>query len=307
LPRIQYKDIEIGEKRQGIISRVNALIRQYRDQGYVLTLRQLYYQFVARGWIANSQKEYKRLGDIINDGRLAGLIDWYAIEDRTRSLSGNSHWSGPSAIIRSAADSYHIDKWSDQPCRVEVWVEKDALEGIVGQAASALDVDYFSCRGYTSQTAMWNAGRRLKKYGERGQKVIILHLGDHDPSGIDMSRDIEERLVTFMEEAFWSLTFDRIALNKDQIRKYDPPPNPAKITDSRCAGYVDRFGKDSWELDALEPGVIAGLINDAILSHRDGDKYEAKVQEEEKGRELLTAAARRWDRIADYLDSQGEI
>ena len=301
MPLIQYKDMEIGVKRQAVIARVNSLIREYRAQGYVLTLRQLYYQFVARGWIANKLQEYKRLGEIINDGRLVGLIDWNAIEDRTRGLGGNSHWSDPAGVILSAANSYQIDKWWDQPYRIEVWVEKDALEGIVAREALRLDINYLSCRGYTSQTAMWNAGQRLKRYVKHGQKVIILHLGDHDPSGIDMSRDIEERLVMFMEETFRGLTFRRIALNRDQIRKYNPPPNPAKITDSRCAAYREKHGDDSWELDALEPSVITRLITDAVTEYRDMRKYEKRAKKEEKGRSLLTEAARKWQSVADFL------
>ncbi len=301
VPKIQYKDIDFQDRRLEAIDLVNGLIRDYFAQGYILTLRQLYYQFVARGWIKNAQKEYKRLGELVNDGRLAGLIDWDAIEDRTRSLGGNAHWDDPSDTIRSAATSFRLDKWQDQECRVEVWVEKDALEGIVGRVASELDIDFFSCRGYTSQTAMWKAGKRLQRYVEDGQKVVILHLSDHDPSGIDMSRDIEDRLRTFMEETFWELTFERIALNKDQVEKYKPPPNPAKLTDSRCNGYIKRFGTESWELDALEPGVITRLITDAVLSFRDEDKYNALEEEEESGRVLLSAAANRWPAVARLL------
>lgn len=301
MPRILYKDIEIGRKRLAIIEKVNTLIQSYRAQGYVLTLRQLYYQFVARGWISNTQQEYKRLGETVNDGRLAGLIDWYAIEDRTRSLGGNSHWDSPSEIVQSAASSFRIDKWQDQPYRIEVWVEKDALEGIVAQAAGRLDINYFSCRGYTSQTAMWNAGQRLKGYVQDGQKVIILHLGDHDPSGIDMSRDIKDRLVTFMEASFRGLSFERIALNMDQVKKYNPPPNPAKVTDSRCAGYMERFGTDSWELDALEPGVITQLITDAVFEFRDVDLYNNQAEIEDAGKSLLHEAARRWNHIVNFL------
>ncbi len=228
MPRIQYREINFGPERMGIIKKVNALIEDYRAQGYNLTLRQLYYQFVARAWIANKQQEYKRLGDIVNDGRVAGLIDWYAIEDRTRNLSGNSHWNDPTQIIDAAARSFQIDKWTNQFFRIEVWVEKDALEGVVGQAARALDINYFSCRGYTSQTSMWDAGQRLKGYVSRGQTVVILHLGDHDPSGIDMSRDIQERLSLFMGDKSWGLKFQRIALNEDQVRKYNPRQTPRK-------------------------------------------------------------------------------
>ena len=303
MPLIQYVKTKFGPERSAIISRVNDLIADYSSQGYTLTLRQLYYQFVARGWIANKQREYKRLGDIVNDGRLAGLVDWYAIEDRTRNLGGNSHWTDPGKIIESAAHSYMIDKWEDQPYRIEVWVEKDALEGVVGQAARSLDINYFSCRGYTSQTSMWDAGRRLMRYAEKGQEIIVLHLGDHDPSGIDMSRDIQDRLRMFMGDKEWALQFERIALNADQINRYNPPPNPAKITDSRYAKYQAKFGEESWELDALEPKVITQLITRAVARSRHDQKYKEQVSREKTGKQLLTAAARRWTDVAAFLEA----
>ncbi len=301
MPRIQYREINFGGDRLETIRKANELIVSYGGQGYTLTLRQLYYQFVARAWIANKQKEYKRLGDIINDGRLAGLIDWEAIEDRTRELGHNSHWSDPSNIIQAAAQSYAIDKWEDQPYHVEVWVEKDALEGVVGRAAKEVDVNYFSCRGYTSQTAMWNAGRRLAEKVGAGKDCVVLHLGDHDPSGIDMSRDIEERLRMFMGDNSYGLMFERIALNEDQIEAYNPPPNPAKITDSRYEGYRRRHGEESWELDALDPAVIHNLIQNRVISYRNDLSYNALEDREYRDRCLLENVARRWGEVEKAL------
>jgi len=185
--KIQYRDIKFQNKSLELIERVNSIISEYNAQGYELTLRQVYYQLVARGFIPNNERSYKNLGNLINDGRLAGLIDWYAIVDRTRNLRGNSHWSSPSSVIRSAEYSYMLDRWQNQPNYVEVWVEKDALIGIVSQICSKLDVPHFSCRGYTSQSEMWVAAQRFIKQEHRESRTII-HLGDHDPSGIDMSR-----------------------------------------------------------------------------------------------------------------------
>ncbi len=299
MPRIQYKEINFGQDRLQIIQKVNNLIATYSAQGYTLTLRQLYYQFVARDWIRNKQQEYKRLGDIVSDGRLAGLIDWKAIEDRTRELGENPHWQDSAQIVEICGKQFRLDKWDDQPYRVEVWVEKDALEGVVGKAAKEMDIAYFSCRGYTSQTSMWEAGQRLIGYIREGQKIVILHLGDHDPSGIDMSRDIQERLYMFTGGA--RFIFKTIALNEDQIAQYNPPPNPAKTTDSRYNGYRDRYGDDSWELDALDPWVIHQLIIDNVLPYRDDDLYQARADEELSHRKLLTAAADRWVEVADFL------
>lgn len=312
MAKIKYKTINIGNDRLNIIEEANTLINQYRAQGYLLTLRQLYYRFVAEdlfpeSWrdqktgSKNVQKNYKNLGDIINDGRLAGLIDWEAIEDRTRELGGNSHWTSPASIIEICARQYQIDKWESQKYRVEVWVEKDALEGIVSKAATQLDVDYFSCRGYTSQTAMWAAGQRLKRYARYDQCPVILHLGDHDPSGLDMSRDIEDRLRMFIGNYGGELIFKRIALNPDQIEQYSPPPSPAKITDSRCAKYIEIYGEDSWELDALEPVVLSDLIQHEIFQYRDIKKFARLQKREDTEKEFLQQVADRWEDIVKQL------
>src|SRR5215467_8357308 len=160
------------------------------------------YQFVSRDPLPNRQSEYKRLGDIINDARLAGLVDWGAIVDRTRNIRALSHWSDPAAIVEAAANRFAVDKWADQPRRVEVWIEKDALVGVFEPVCDELDVPLFSCRGYTSQSEVWGAAQRLERYLMAGQEVVILHFGDHDPSGLDMTRDIRERLRLFLRHDF---------------------------------------------------------------------------------------------------------
>ena len=277
MPKIQYKSINFRQSSLDLIRLVNEVIEEYSVQGYELTLRQAYYQLVARGYIPNNEKSYKNIGNLINDGRLAGLIDWYSITDRTRNLRRNSHWDNPADVIASAKYSYLLDKWEGQPNYVEVWVEKDALVDVVGQACRPLDVPYFSCRGYTSQSEMWTAAQRFIKQEDREQRLII-HLGDHDPSGIDMTRDIQERLKMFGADVY----VKRVALTMEQIEFYTPPPNPAKITDSRCEKYIAEFGNESWELDALEPKVITDLIRDEVTAYRDDDIYREVSRKENR-------------------------
>lgn len=322
-----------------VVRQANAICAEYADAGYDLTLRQLYYQFVARGLIPNTQKDYKRLGDIVNKARLAGLIDWDYIVDRTRNLASLGHWDSPADIIGSAAASFRLDHWDDQPTRVEVWVEKEALAGVVGQVAARWDCAYFSCRGYVSQSELWGAAQRLRGYLDAGQAVVVLHLGDHDPSGIDMTRDIEDRLNLFIANDWYRehdvsgtsygdifkaieehlgdsplrsdivgwqapLEVRRIALNMDQVEEYDPPPNPAKLTDSRVGRYLEAHGDESWELDALPPDVLDTLIDDAIAGLVDDERYQAKVDAVRIGREGLRDAARRWDEVVELLEGQ---
>ncbi|MCK4521372.1 MAG: hypothetical protein KAU20_02275 [Nanoarchaeota archaeon] len=286
MPKIKYDIFNFTKKTLAVIGQANEIIVEYQAQGFSLTLRQIYYQFVSRDLIPNRQNEYNKLGNVLNNGRLAGLIDWNAIEDRTRFVRSLSHWNNPSQIIDACADQYRVDRWEDQKYRLEVWIEKDALTGIIEGICEEHDIPYFSCRGYVSQSEVWRAAIRLNGYF--GQDTRIIHLGDHDPSGIDMTRDIQDRLRLFK----CSADVERIALNMDQVEQYSPPPNPAKLTDSRCEGYIAEYGSDSWELDALEPSVIVDLIRSKIEGYKDQDKWEESEDREEEGREKLAEVSR---------------
>lgn len=258
-----------------IIAQATQIIDEYLDMGFSLTLRQLYYQFVARDLISNTQQSYKRLGGIINDARLAGLIDWESIEDRTRNLKKNLHLNGPRHAIQVVRDQYGIDMWANQPKRVEVWIEKEALVGVIERVCTEMDVPFFACRGYVSQSEQWRAYKRAHRNRFVDQDTVVLHLGDHDPSGIDMTRDNQDRLDLFMGGP--GVTVERIALTMDQIDEYGPPPNPAKVTDSRWASYTHRYGYESWELDALDPTMLQELILEKVKNHRDEEAWLEKT------------------------------
>lgn len=299
------------------IERANEIIRTYRAQGYDLTLRQLYYQFVARGWLDNTERNYKNLGEILNRARLAGLVDWNAIVDRTRSAVSGVHDDDPNALLDMLRYAYSVDKWVGQSTRVEVWVEKEALAGIVSQVARELDVTSFACRGYVSASAMYGAAQRIGRWLQGGQDVLVLHLGDHDPSGIDMTRDNRDRLehmlrVDWLESGHssWDMPeveIRRIALNMPQVEEYGPPPNPAKLTDSRAGGYTAEFGFSSWELDALEPTVLADLIRTHVEAERDDVLYRAQVRDEEEVQaEFQELADAGWVAVREWLTERRE-
>lgn len=302
MPKIAYRQHRFGAKALATIQQANDIIEEYAAQGFDLTLRQLYYQFVARAYIPNRDREYSKLGGVINDARLAGLIDWNAISDRTRSLKDLSHWSTPDDLIDSAARSYRRDIWALQTYRPEVWIEKDALTGVIAKVCTEADVPYFSCRGYTSQSEMWVASRRLSRWARAGQLPIILHFGDHDPSGLDMTRDIDERLAMFSGPL---IEVRRLALNMDQVKLYNPPPNPAKITDSRFEDYAAQHGEESWELDSMEPRVLAGLIEDQIEELKDEEQWRKDEEKTERQKVLLHTTAERWAEVETFLDGKG--
>ena len=300
-----------------LIEHANEIIDDYAGQGLSLTLRQLYYRFVAAALIPNIDSEYSRVGQVISNARLAGLIDWDAIEDRGREFKKNTHWESPAEIVDATVRSYRIDCWSDQSVRVEVWVEKQALEGVIAQACEPLDVPYFACKGYTSQSEMWRASERLRGYLENGVIPVILHLGDHDPSGLDMTRDIQDRLNDVFglgkhmpdeprkagqPRTKMRLPVRRIALNMDQIAEHRPPPNPTKIKDSRAREYIAKYGHECWELDALEPPILRSLIQTEIRRFMfEPERYEAKVTEETQARKRLQAVSDRWDEVETFV------
>lgn len=279
MPKIRYSDINIRPAGVSLVAEVNAIVEEFISQGYTLTLRQVYYQLVARNFIENTQRSYNNLGELIKNGRLAGLIDWEAIEDRTRHVRMLSHWNSPSEILHAAADSYHTDLWETQPNYIEVWVEKDALIGVVEQSVNRLDVPCFSCRGYVSSSEMWAAAQRMPP----NKECIVLHLGDHDPSGMDMTRDIQNRLSQFGAR----VRIIRIALNMNQVEEYGLPPNPAKITDTRARAYVAKYGNESWELDALEPSMIDRLIEDNVSRYIALDSFHAAIEKQENERQQI--------------------
>jgi len=305
----RYIDKGFRKSSLTLIEQANEIIEEYMEQGYDLTLRQIYYQHVARDsfpedrkfkwtgskWVRdpngtkNAPPNYKWLGDIINDARLAGLLDWNSIVDRTRSYESLGHWNSPADILRSAANGYHIDLRSDQDEYIEVWVEKDALVGVIEKACTPLDVGYLSCRGYVSQSAMWRAAQRFID-ADSYYETTLIHLGDHDPSGIDMTRDIQDRLRMFGSD----VTVKRIALMMEQIDELQPPPNPAKTTDSRYESYIAEYGEESWELDALDPRYLVDLITKAVDGHTEFDRRIKQMKKQESDRKKIRKLADNW-------------
>lgn len=293
----QFKPLKMATAHRYVVRQANEIISEYTEAGFTLTLRQLYYQFVARDLIENTFNEYKRLGKIIDAGRQMGLIDWDAIEDRTRNLRGLNTWVDAKHILEGTVNGYRVDPWIEQKIHVEVWIEKDALVGVVESVCNRRRVDYFACRGYTSQSEAYSAGKRLASYTDAGYRVIVLHLGDHDPSGMQMTDDNRTRLSLF---AGAPVELRRIALNMNQIEEFNPPPNWAKEDDSRTKWYVEAFGTNkSWELDALDPKVIENLIDAEIEPLIDPEKWAAVMEREEAERSILQGIHGNWERVAE--------
>lgn len=269
-----------------MIEQADAILMEYKQNRWATpTLRQLYYQFVSRDLFANTMANYNKLVRNVSLGRLMGSIDWTHLVDRERPKRGNYRWKSIEAMLNYFAGEYTPDLWAYQDVRVEVWIEKNALIGTIQGVCLHNGVDYMSCKGYASQTMLYEAAERVREADDEGKRLIILHLGDHDPSGIDMTRDIEARVSMFAER---DVEVRRIALNMDQVREHNPPPNPAKETDARFEDYARVYGYECWELDALNQDIIARLVRKELKELRREEDFQQAIRE----RDIAIAAAK---------------
>lgn len=292
----KFRDIRLSKANKERLNQINDIIVEYQEQGYKLTLRQLYYQLVSRDFIPNEQKEYSKLSKILTEGRMAGIVDWDAIEDRVRVPKKLSSFDSPKEILEAAHHQYRRDKMETQDIYIEVWVEKDALSGVLTRITNKYGISILVNRGYSSVSAMFDSYVRFKEAIQVQKKVTILYLGDHDPSGIDMIRDIEGRISEFLmndedlhdwDMSFLNLKVIPIALTSEQIKTYNPPPNPAKISDPRAKDYIEKHGEHSWEVDALKPETLNQLLEDEILSLIDMERYDMILEQESKEKSKL--------------------
>ena len=266
------RKLRLSNANKERLVQINDILEEYVADGYRLTLRQLYYQLVSRDFIPNKQEEYKKLMNILKKGRMVGIVDWDAIEDRVRRPILPYWVTGIQDAINDTISQYRLNRMRGQDSNIEVWVEKDALSGVLSRVTNKYHIRLMVNRGYTSISALYDAQKRLNN-GD-----TILYFGDHDPSGLDMLRDIKDRMMDF------GLDVDvvPIALTMEQVRAFNPPPNPAKFEDPRADWYIREYGKVSWELDALPPKELIRLCEDAITERIDLDQYQAMLDQEKR-------------------------
>jgi hypothetical protein len=272
----KFKEIKISPKHFKQLTLINTIIEEYAEEGYKLTLRQLYYQLVSRDIIANRVQEYAKLSTLLVKGRMSGFVDWDAIEDRIR-IPFLPYWVlDVEDAIKDTVEQYRLDRQECQDVYIELWVEKDALSGVLKRITSYYHINLLVNRGYSSCTAMHESYKRLKRKEDSGKTTYILYLGDHDPSGLDMIRDIRDRL----EEFGVSPKVIPIGITLKQIKKYNPPPNPAKVTDPRAKWYIKRFGNISWEVDALNPRILHQLVKLNVEKLINIDIFKEQLEKE---------------------------
>jgi hypothetical protein len=282
-----------------LIAKANEIIDEYEAQGFNLTARQLFYQFVTKNWLPNNEKNYKRLYTNVAKARNAGLIDWDAIEDRTRELVNFSSWDSPGELVSTYANRYREDIWEAQSYRPIVIIEKDALLGVIEGVCRELRVPYAAARGDASITFLNELGKRFEDHLADGLTPIVMHLSDHDPKGLDMTRVISTSLELYAGE---EIEVRRLALTMQQVRRYTPPRNTAKAKDKLTPAYIREFGTNHcWELDALRPTVIADLIRSEVQGLIEPEAWEGALTAEKRGRRLLQKVGTRWGDVERLL------
>lgn len=291
-----YIPKSFSDKALILIQQADAIIKEYVQQRYRLTVRQLYYQLVARGIIENTERSYKKTTVLVNDAKLAGLLDWDAIEDRTREFITRPHWSSGAELLESAARQFHMDMWEHQSDRVFVIVEKEALVGVLEATCREYDIPLLAARGYPSGTVLREFCKRdVQLAVNSNQHPVVIHLGDHDPSGIDMTRDLAERINLFNPSLRGDVELRRVALTWEQIQDQSPPPNPAKTTDSRFSAYANLYGHESWELDALSPAFLNALVIEEIKKSIERDLWDERTEEIEHIKDKMSEFADHFD------------
>lgn len=265
----------MSPKRRRGADFIDAAIEILAEQ-HPMTVRQLYYQLVARQLIENNRSRYQAVSTAVVKARQDGLIPWRWIDDRLRRPRRVSMWEDLSDFGEAVCRSYRRDVWATQPTYIEVWVEKDALSGLFEDVLGGYGVTLNVGRGYDGWSSLHRAAQRLD------DDSVILYFGDFDPSGEDMVRSLGERLAFFDVEA----EIVKCALTADDIDRYDLPPAMTKRTDTRRAAFVAKHGDVSVELDALPRSVLEARIRAELESRMDMDALEdvRALEEEEKER-----------------------
>jgi hypothetical protein len=261
------------------VESIRASLYEVLAADHPMTVRQVFYRLVSQGAIAKTETEYKATaGRLLTEMRVSGEIPFAWIADNTRWQRKPQTYGSLEQALQRTAETYRRSLWDELPVYVEVWLEKDALAGVLYQVTAAWDVPLMVTRGYPSLSFMHGAAEYIR---ECGKPTHIYYVGDHDPSGVDIPRNVEARLREFAPLA--EIHFKRVAVTSAQITHWGLPTRPTKATDSRSA----RFAGESVEVDAIPAQQLRALVERCITQHVDGATLEALRESEAAERETL--------------------
>lgn len=254
-----------------------AILDVFDEQEPPLTVRQVYYQLTVKGAIPKTEAGYRSTCYHLKHMRLDGTVPYGWLADNARYQLKPDSYPGMAAALDRFRKAYRRDLWAQQPDYVEIWVEKDALAGVISRVTSEFDVPLYVARGYSSMSFLFEAAEGIKAHGKR---AFVYHFGDYDPSGVDAAFKIRDGL----REHGADIEFERAAVTTEQIDAYQLPTRPTKKRDPRAKTWGDR---PSVELDAMPAPLLRQLVQDAIVQHIDADEWRRAQRTERLERETL--------------------
>lgn len=261
---------EVGARRQALYDIVRAM--------QPMTVRQCYYQATVRGIVEKTEAGYTKVQTDLVLMRKSGTLPYNWLADNTRwQRKPNTHNSIQDALNETAR-FYRKALWSEVDAYVEIWLEKDALSGVIYPVTSKYDVPLMVARGYASLSFLSAAAEHIN---DLDCPIFIYHLGDFDPSGVNAGEKIEQTLRELAPAA--NITFERIGVTEWQIEEFKLPTRPTKTSDTRSKG----FGDISVELDAIDPGTLRAIVEAAITDHLPSDQFNVLKAAEESEREII--------------------
>ncbi|MHB8522190.1 MAG: hypothetical protein ACYDH9_15725 [Limisphaerales bacterium] len=246
-----------------------------------ITIRHLFYRLVGLRVIEKTEQAYKGLCSHLSKWRRSEAIPWSAFSDSTRWHIQNNTFDGVQDALKNTVENYRRNLWDTQPFYLEVWVEKDAIAGIVSDTANTFGVPVFVARGFASLSSLYSAANTFRQATDAGKTAVIYHLGDYDPSGFAAG---DSMLRAFRDDFKVDLQFIRAAVTKEQIEEMNLPTRPVKTSDSRAAKWQ---GGECVELDTMPPGEIRALVESCILQHIDRHQWQMLQATEAMERETL--------------------
>jgi hypothetical protein len=221
-----------------------------------ITGRGIGYKLFSRGLIG-SMDEMPKVYRLLRIAREQGDIPWEWVVDETRSLERRAVWDDPDQYASAVARSYRRDFWNQQPGRVEVWSEKGTIRGVLAPVLDRYAVGFRVMHGFSSATTVHDIADDFD-----GRELVALYVGDFDPSGLFMSEvDLPGRLDKYDGG---HITLKRIALTKRQVRRLPSFPAADKETDTRYGWFLANYGRECWELDAMDPRDLRDCVEREI-------------------------------------------
>jgi hypothetical protein len=271
IKRTRSTKAEVEARREALLDII--------DEGRPMTVRQVFYQATVRGLVEKAESGYSKVQTDLTVMRRTGQLPYDWLADNTRWQRKPQTFDSIEQALKDTAQFYRKSLWTNADCYVEIWLEKDALSGVIYPVTSMYDVPLMVARGYASLSFLYSAAEYINNLDV---PAYIYHLGDFDPSGVNAGEKIEETLRELAPDA--DITFERVAVTPEQIADWDLPTRPTKASDTRAKAFGSAL---SVELDAIEPNQLRALVQEAVERHLPPEQFEVLKAAEASERDII--------------------